>query len=120
MIRVCTYEFMLTLDGRERLKQIMSRVLNGRTKASLAKDLGVSHTAVTRWCNGEVMPDTENLAAIGALVNMSLEEIRDYITGRPLTRPKEVFAIVNKIRSMPSDDFALIVKAVGERMAAIN
>ena len=55
----------------ERLKNL--RIENGLSQEKLAEKLLVSRQAVSKWENGETLPDTENLIALAKLYNTSLD-----------------------------------------------
>ena len=42
---------------------------NRKTKAGLARELGVSYTTIHRWCAGETRPNAAGLASIERLTN---------------------------------------------------
>ncbi len=45
------------------------------TQEQLAKDLGISRQAVSKWESGRAMPDIENLMYISNLYDVSLDEL---------------------------------------------
>ena len=57
----------------EKLKELRQR--KKISQEQLAEKLYVSRQAVTKWENGTGMPDVENLIAIAALFNESLDNL---------------------------------------------
>ncbi len=57
----------------ERLKNL--RIENGLSQEKLAEKLLVSRQAVSKWENGEALPDMENMIALARLYNTSLDEL---------------------------------------------
>ena len=47
----------------------------GYTQGDLAQILNVSHQAVSRWENGDNLPDVMKLSELSKLYNISMEEI---------------------------------------------
>ena len=57
----------------EKLKDI--RKQTGTSQEKLAEKLGVSRQAVTKWETGSGIPDIENIIAVSALFNISIDEL---------------------------------------------
>ena len=60
-------------DISEKLKEL--RVSAGLSQEKLAEKLMVSRQAVSKWENGEALPDMENMIALARLYNTSLDEL---------------------------------------------
>ena len=60
-------------DISTRLKEL--RMNSGLSQEKLAEQLLVSRQAVSKWENGEAMPDLENLIALARLYNTSLDSL---------------------------------------------
>ena len=59
----------------------------GQTQDDLADKLGVSRQSVSKWENGECMPDSEKLIKLSEVLDISLDEL----TGR--TERKQAAAV---------------------------
>ena len=57
----------------EKLKNL--RIEHGLSQEKLAEQLMVSRQAVSKWENGETLPDMENMIALAKLYNTSLDEL---------------------------------------------
>ena len=57
----------------EKLKNL--RIKHGLSQEKLAEQLMVSRQAVSKWENGETLPDMENMIALAKLYNTSLDEL---------------------------------------------
>lgn len=57
----------------EKLKNL--RIKHGLSQEKLAEQLMVSRQAVSKWENGEALPDMENMIALAKLYNTSLDEL---------------------------------------------
>ena len=55
----------------------------GMTQDDLAEKLGVSRQSVSKWENGECMPDSEKLIKLAEVLEISLDEL----TGRAERKP---------------------------------
>lgn len=60
-------------DMSARLKEL--RTSNGLSQEKLAEQLLVSRQAVSKWENGEAMPDIENMIALAKLYGVSLDKL---------------------------------------------
>lgn len=63
----------MNLDIAERLALMRRR--RGLSQGELARTLGLSRQAVSKWERGESSPDTENLVALSDLYGVSLDEL---------------------------------------------
>ena len=70
-IRKEKFELRITLG--EKLKQ--QRIANKMTQEFVAKTIGVSRQAVSKWENGASDPSTSNLFAIANLYGISAEDL---------------------------------------------
>ena len=61
------------IDISARLKEL--RIKNGLSQEKLAEQLLVSRQAVSKWENGEALPDMENMIALAKLYNTSLDSL---------------------------------------------
>lgn len=57
----------------EKLKSIRKQA--GMTQEQLAEKLGVSRQAVTKWETDAGVPDIENIKAISAMFDISIDEL---------------------------------------------
>ncbi len=61
------------IDISTKLKDL--RINEGISQEKLAEQLMVSRQAVSKWENGEALPDMENMVALARLYNISLDEL---------------------------------------------
>jgi transcriptional regulator with XRE-family HTH domain len=61
------------IDISTKLKEL--RIKEGLSQEKLAEQLMVSRQAVSKWENGEALPDMENMVALAKLYNISLDEL---------------------------------------------
>ena len=54
---------------------IQARKLRGMTQEELAEKLDISRQAVSKWENGESVPDTDKLIRLGDVLGVSLDEL---------------------------------------------
>ncbi|MEY8561695.1 helix-turn-helix transcriptional regulator [Eggerthellaceae bacterium 3-80] len=68
----------------------------GLSQEALADKIGVSRQAVSKWERSESSPDTDNLIALAALYNVSLDELLygDVVESEASVEPEEVVAEV--------------------------
>ena len=69
----------------ERLRA--AREKRGMTQQELAEALGIHRPRITKYESGAMFPEGETLAAIGVVLEMSLDEL---ILGRPSQQPDEI------------------------------
>ncbi len=91
----------------ETLRVLRSR--DGKTQEELAKALGVTAQAVSRWETGSCYPDTELLPAIANLFGVSIDELFGYRNDRD----KKVDAILRQ-----ADGFSIKSRGDGEWLDA--
>lgn len=91
----------------ETLRALRSR--DGKTQEELAKALGVTAQAVSRWETGSCYPDTELLPAIANLFGVSIDELFGYRNDRD----KKVDAILRQ-----ADGFSIKSRGDGEWLDA--
>lgn len=60
----------------------MLRKQAGMSQEQLAEKLGVSRQAVTKWETGAGIPDIENIMAISALFDISIDDLLSNENGR--------------------------------------
>ena len=60
-------------DISKKLKEL--RTVHGFSQEKLAEHISVSRQAISKWENGEAMPDIENMIALAKLYNVSLDEL---------------------------------------------
>ena len=110
----------MKLEEREKLAQLIKQRRGSMSKSAFARELGVTHTAVTGWENCISEPDHENLVSIAKVLGMSLDNLRDYLRDGKLTNT-EFDSLVGKIRSMRMTltQIAVIDHAVSEKLLAI-
>lgn len=75
----------MTLELAERL--IALRKEHHLSQEQLAEKLGLSRQAISKWERAEAAPDTDNLIALAALYEMSLDDLIQ--TGRTREKKKE-------------------------------
>ncbi len=80
----------------EKLKQ--HRLNLGLTQQSVAEKIGISAQAVSKWENGECLPDCFNLKAIGELYGISLDILME-------TEPSKEIADVSGKLEQIADEF---------------
>ena len=51
---------------------------NNLTQEELAKQLGISYQAVSKWENGQTTPDISLLPAIASILNVSIDRLMGY------------------------------------------
>ena len=54
---------------------IQTRKLRGMTQEELAERLDISRQAISKWENGESVPDTDKLIRLGEVLDVSLDEL---------------------------------------------
>lgn len=77
----------------EKLKNL--RIEHGLSQEKLAEQLMVSRQAVSKWENGETLPDMENMIALAKLYNTSLDEL----VGLTVDNPKNQNTPENSINT---------------------
>jgi transcriptional regulator with XRE-family HTH domain len=100
------------LDNHKIGKNILQlRKRQSLTQTELSKRLGVSHQAVSKWENGECLPDIEVLLQLGRIFGKSVEEILlferemdDAAAETPTPLWDTVLAEIKKRLSKPSLD----------------
>ncbi len=80
----------------EKLKQ--HRLNLGLTQQTVAEKIGISAQAVSKWENGECLPDCFNLKAIGELYGISLDILME-------TEPAKEIAGVSRKLEQIADEF---------------
>ncbi len=83
------------MDTKDVLKQI--RVKHNLTQDDLAEQLAVTRQAISRWENGDSIPNTETLKQISVLFNVSINTL--------LGSPRKLFC---QCCGMPLDDDTFI------------
>ena len=83
------------MDTKDVLKQI--RVKHNLTQDDLAEQLAVTRQAISRWENGDSIPNTETLKQISLLFNVSINTL--------LGSPRKLFC---QCCGMPLDDDTFI------------
>jgi transcriptional regulator with XRE-family HTH domain len=109
----------MNLDKKERLSEIVKKARGNMSKSAFGRALGVSHTAITGWEEGINEPSTENLKKIAAKMGCTLADLEKLINDDLELQPSEVDQMAVKIRHMEDKEFAVIVRAVGDRLNAI-
>lgn len=56
-----------------RIKEVI--IEQGKTNNWLAKELGVTHVSVSRWCSNMYQPSIENLYKIAEALKVSVREL---------------------------------------------
>lgn len=77
----------------EKLKALRKQA--GMSQEKLAEKLGVSRQAVTKWETDAGIPDVENLAALSALFQISIDELLSNAT-EPARQPDALFESVTE------------------------
>lgn len=109
----------LSLESRERLANVVKKARGSVSQRAYGKMLGVSGTTVRDWEEMLATPSTENLKKIAASAGYSLEDLLALLEGRATPQPSDVEQVITKIRYMPQKEFAQVVRAVGDRLAAV-
>ncbi len=107
----------MNLEARERLAFLVKQARGNLSKSAFADLSGVSHTSVSSWEKGTYMPDVKSLLRISERVGMTVEEFVYSVEGKP--RAKSFDQMVDKIKSLPLKQLALIDRAVSDRLVAI-
>ncbi len=63
----------MNIEIAERLAKL--RKEKGLSQEALAKEIGVSRQAISKWERAEASPDTDNLIALAKLYNMTLDDL---------------------------------------------
>jgi transcriptional regulator with XRE-family HTH domain len=108
----------VNLEGRSKLIEVIKMARGCMSQRAFGKLLGVSATAVQLWEKGVTIPDTENLAQIAARSGYTVEELLNYLDGKPLPVPSDVNQIIKQIKVMPISQVTIIGQAVLDRLAA--
>ncbi len=110
----------MNTEGREKLVEIVKHTRGSMSQRAFGRLLGVSTTAVQSWERGDSVPDTENLAKIAARAGYTLEQLLDYLEGKPLPdSSSRLNQILKQIEYMPLSQVAQIVQAAADRLNAV-
>lgn len=107
----------MNLEARDRLASLVSQSRGNLSKSAFADLLGVSHTSVGSWEKGTYMPDVKSLLRISERLGMTVEEFVWAVEGKP--KPKKLDEMVDKIKSLPLKQLAVVERAVSDRLFAI-
>ena len=107
----------MNLEARERLAFLVKQARGNLSKSSFAEMLGVSHTSVASWEKGTYMPDVKSLLKISERLGMTVEEFVLAVDGK--AKPKKIDEMVDKIKSLPLKQLAVVERAVSDRLVAI-
>lgn len=108
----------MDLEAKKKLIEVVKMARGSMSQRAFGKLLGVSATAVQLWEKGETIPDTANLAKIAAKAGYTMEELLNYIGGKPLQQTSDLNEIIKQIKSMPLSEVAAIAQAAVARLAA--
>lgn len=75
----------MDLQTAQRLAEL--RRAHGLSQEQLARELGLSRQAVSKWERAESSPDTDNLIALARLYRMSLDELVGLAPATPCEGP---------------------------------
>ncbi|MDJ0734652.1 MAG: helix-turn-helix transcriptional regulator [Nostocaceae cyanobacterium] len=110
----------MNTEGREKLVEIVKHTRGSMSQRAFGRLLGVSTTAVQSWERGDSVPDTENLAKIAARAGYTLEQLLEYLEGKPLPETSSgLNQILKQIKYMPLSQVAQIVQAAADRLNAV-
>lgn len=107
----------MNLEARERLASLVKQARGNLSKSAFSDLLEVSHTSVASWKKGTYMPDVKSLLRISERLGMTVEEFVCAVEGKP--KPKKLDEMVDKIKSLPLKQLAVIDRAVSDRLVAI-
>jgi transcriptional regulator with XRE-family HTH domain len=86
-------------DFAERFRSAMI----GHKASELARALGISHSALSRWLDGTFEPSVSKLAVLGSILNVNIDWL---ISGRGSMRPDELPGYVKPISSVQPEPLA--------------
>lgn len=107
----------VNLDSRERLAEIVKTARGKMSQRAYGKVIGVSGTTIQGWENKQYVPETENLARIAATAGMTLEELLDYLNGKP--KSDLIDQMLQQIPMLPLQKVVEIGAAVNARFAKV-
>ncbi len=107
----------MNLEARDRLASLVNQARGNLSKSAFADLLDVSHTSVASWEKGTYMPDVKSLLRISERLGMTVEEFVWAVEGKPT--PKKLDEMVDKIKSLPLKQLAVVERAVSDRLFAI-
>lgn len=84
----------MQIELGKRMKELRQR--DGRTQEDLARALGVTSQAVSRWEKGICYPDMEMIPSMANFFGVSIDELFGYQNGRA----EKIDALANKIEEM--------------------
>lgn len=91
----------------DKLKEL--RRENKLSQEALAEKLGVSRQTVSKWENGEALPDTYNVVVLSNLFNISLDSLlKDKEIGNPSVSPIDSIGKKNKKSNLKKSLICLI------------
>lgn len=96
----------------EKLKTIRKQA--GMSQEKLAEKLGVSRQAVTKWESDTGIPDLENIMAISALFDISIDEL----LGREKAEKKQMDYLYESITEYDIDEPKRYDMKLGGRQAS--
>lgn len=99
------------MELKERLAVL--RKEHGLTQDELAREVGVTRQAVSKWERGVIVPSTVNLSALGRLYGVSLDEL---VNGEPSAGGRAEEAETPK--GAPPCKKPFLLKIVGTAVAA--
>lgn len=77
------------MDYRENIKKVLNQKLKIEKvmpQNELAKALGINPSAITKWLNGERVPDIQNIPLVCELLNISLNQFFGINEDRVITQ----------------------------------
>ncbi len=110
----------MSIDGREKFSRLIREARGNRTKVEFARLLGVSHTTVGSWENGDRFPEREKLVTLCHVLGYSLEEMQEIIDGK--SRDSVLVSlqkVKSEIESLPVVDQIEVYKFLSDRVVAM-
>ena len=80
---------------------------NGKTQEEIAEMFGVSSRSVSRWENGNTMPDLGILVELADFYNVEIREIIDGERKSEIMEKEEKIMLGSKVEELNNKNFAL-------------
>jgi transcriptional regulator with XRE-family HTH domain len=109
----------MKIDAKQRLAVLVKQLRGDKSYRAYGRILGVAGTTVQGWENMTSEPEMGNLSQIAKLAGYTLQELMDYLNGKPVQDDIPVERIVRQIKEMPAKQLALIGRAISDRFESI-
>lgn len=103
---------------KERLSTLVKEARGQNSLRELSRRLGLSVGTVENWEKGRALPDLDNLFKLAAYIGWSPDRLLLYLEDGTLPDPNTPEQLATRIRNMPNSEFALVARAVVDRLAA--